>query len=128
MPDAGLGLGLASQLEQTRLSSVASIRLRSKKIARCLLRQTRMSRAVNSNGLARASSTLGATRAGSSTWMTIQGSEPTQSGTAKVDVARKWHKTIDRITPSLTTQPKLLIPDIKGNDDSFTYDPGTLYP
>jgi len=48
--------------------------------------------------------------------------------TAKGDVARKWHKTIDRITPSLTTQSKLLIPDIRGNGDSIAYDPGTLYP
>ncbi|PDQ34191.1 MAG: hypothetical protein B5766_12750 [Candidatus Lumbricidophila eiseniae] len=53
---------------------------------------------------------------------------PEKRHTAKGDVARKWHKTIDRITPSLTTQPKLLIPDIKGNGDSVTYDPGTLYP
>lgn len=48
--------------------------------------------------------------------------------TAKGDVARKWYKTIDRITQSLTTEPKLLIPDIKGNGDAIAYDPGTLYP
>lgn len=48
--------------------------------------------------------------------------------TAKSDVARKWYKTIDRITPSLLKEPKLLIPDIKGNSDAITYDPGTLYP
>ncbi|TFD75460.1 hypothetical protein E3T54_12090 [Cryobacterium sp. Sr8] len=48
--------------------------------------------------------------------------------TAKLDTARKWHKTIDRITPSLTYQPKLLIPDIKGNGDAIAFDPGTLYP
>lgn len=48
--------------------------------------------------------------------------------TAKDDVSRKWHKTIDRITPSLTFEPKLLIPDIKGNGDAIAYDPGTLYP
>jgi hypothetical protein len=48
--------------------------------------------------------------------------------TAKSDVARKWHKTIDRITPSLTYEPKLLIPDIKGNGDAIAYDAGTLYP
>ena len=51
-----------------------------------------------------------------------------QRHTAKGDVARKWHKTIDRITPSLTTEPKLLIPDIKGNGDAIAFDPGTLYP
>ncbi|MFT3899612.1 MAG: Eco57I restriction-modification methylase domain-containing protein [Gordonia sp. (in: high G+C Gram-positive bacteria)] len=48
--------------------------------------------------------------------------------TAKGDVERKWYKTIDRITPSLTHEPKLLIPDIKGNGDAIAYDPGTLYP
>lgn len=48
--------------------------------------------------------------------------------TAKGDVERKWYKTIDRITPSLTYEPKLLIPDIKGNGDAIAYDPGTLYP
>ncbi|MCT2977625.1 hypothetical protein EFN79_02370 [Propionibacterium freudenreichii] len=48
--------------------------------------------------------------------------------TAKSDVDRKWYKTIDRITPSLTHEPKLLIPDIKGNGDAIAYDPGTLYP
>ena len=48
--------------------------------------------------------------------------------TAKGDVARRWYKTIDRITPSLTREPKLLIPDIKGDGDAIAYDPGTLYP
>jgi hypothetical protein len=48
--------------------------------------------------------------------------------TAKGDVDRKWYKTIDRITPSLAWEPKLLIPDIKGNGDAIAYDPGTLYP
>ena len=48
--------------------------------------------------------------------------------TAKSDTARRWYKTIDRITPSLTWQEKLLIPDIKGDGDAITYDPGTLYP
>lgn len=48
--------------------------------------------------------------------------------TAKADVERKWYKTIDRITPALTHEPKLLIPDIKGNGDAIAYDPGTLYP
>lgn len=48
--------------------------------------------------------------------------------TAKRDTARLWYKTIDRIWPELTWQEKLLIPDIKGNGDAITYDPGTLYP
>ena len=48
--------------------------------------------------------------------------------TAKGNVARNWYKTIDRITPSLKYEPKLLIPDIKGNGDAIAYDPGTLYP
>jgi hypothetical protein len=48
--------------------------------------------------------------------------------TAKSDTARRWYKTIDRITPSLTWEEKLLIPDIKGDGDAITYDSGTLYP
>lgn len=48
--------------------------------------------------------------------------------TAKSDVERKWYKTIDRITPGLAYEPKLLIPDIKGNGSAITYDPGSLYP
>ncbi|MBV7411823.1 Eco57I restriction-modification methylase domain-containing protein [Dermabacteraceae bacterium TAE3-ERU27] len=48
--------------------------------------------------------------------------------TAKGDTERKWYKTIDRIAPSLTYEPKLLIPDIKGNGDAIAYDPGRLYP
>lgn len=48
--------------------------------------------------------------------------------TAKDNVAKRWYKTIDRITPSLTWEPKLLIPDIKGDGDAIAYDPGTLYP
>lgn len=48
--------------------------------------------------------------------------------TAKGDVARKWYKTIDRITPALTSEPKLLIPDIKGNGDAIAYDSGEYYP
>ncbi len=46
-------------------------------------------------------------------------------------VARKntkgWYRTIDRITPSLTTTPKLLIPDIKGGAH-IVYDDGHFYP
>lgn len=38
-----------------------------------------------------------------------------------------WYKTIDRIYPALTYQPKLLIPDIKG-DATVVFDPGTAYP
>lgn len=48
--------------------------------------------------------------------------------TAQGDTARKWYKTIDRITPALTSEPKLLIPDIKGNGNAIAFDPGTLYP
>lgn len=48
--------------------------------------------------------------------------------TAKAAGAGRWYKTIDRITPSLTWEPKLLIPDIKGDGDAIAYDPGTLYP
>jgi len=38
-----------------------------------------------------------------------------------------WYRTIDRITPSLATTPKLLIPDIKG-DAHVVYEDGRLYP
>ncbi len=38
-----------------------------------------------------------------------------------------WYRTIDRITPSLTHRPKLLIPDIKG-EASIVLDKGSLYP
>ncbi len=48
--------------------------------------------------------------------------------TARSDPGRRWYKTIDRITPSLTTREKLLVPDIKGDGDSIAFDPGTLYP
>lgn len=48
--------------------------------------------------------------------------------TAKSNVAARWYRTIDRITPGLTWEPKLLIPDIRGNGDAIAYDPGTLYP
>lgn len=48
--------------------------------------------------------------------------------TAKENVTKRWYKTIDRITPSLAWEPKLLIPDIRGDGDSIAYDPGTVYP
>lgn len=38
-----------------------------------------------------------------------------------------WYRTIDRIYPELTHEPKLLIPDIKG-DTHIVYEPGKLYP
>ncbi len=38
-----------------------------------------------------------------------------------------WYRTIDRITPSLAKQPKLLIPDIKG-DANIVLDESGLYP
>ncbi len=38
-----------------------------------------------------------------------------------------WYRTIDRITPSITQKPKLLIPDIKG-EASIVLDEGRLYP
>ncbi|WP_265282426.1 Eco57I restriction-modification methylase domain-containing protein [Verminephrobacter aporrectodeae] len=41
--------------------------------------------------------------------------------------AKRWYRTIDRITPSLANRPKLLIPDIKG-DAQVVYEPGLLYP
>ena len=39
----------------------------------------------------------------------------------------KWYRTIDRIHADLATQPKLLIPDIKGHANIVVED-GTLYP
>ncbi|MGJ8639993.1 MAG: Eco57I restriction-modification methylase domain-containing protein [Opitutaceae bacterium] len=38
-----------------------------------------------------------------------------------------WFKTIDRIYPSLTATPKLVIPDIQG-EPQVAYDPGEYYP
>ncbi len=40
---------------------------------------------------------------------------------------KNWYRTIDRIWPQLTSQPKLLIPDIKGKTH-VVYEPGDLYP
>ncbi|MCX7111097.1 MAG: Eco57I restriction-modification methylase domain-containing protein [Proteobacteria bacterium] len=40
---------------------------------------------------------------------------------------KNWYRTIDRITPSLTSKPKLLIPDIKG-EAHIVYEEGKLYP
>ncbi len=41
--------------------------------------------------------------------------------------AQRWYRTIDRITPSLASRPKLLIPDIKG-EAQVVYEEGRLYP
>lgn len=38
-----------------------------------------------------------------------------------------WYRTIDRINPALTQQPKLLIPDIKG-EAHIVFETGRLYP
>ncbi len=50
---------------------------------------------------------------------------------AKRHVAQKvpanWYRTIDRIYPALATEPKLLIPDIKG-EAHIVYEDGHLYP
>ena len=40
---------------------------------------------------------------------------------------KRWYRTIDRITPSLASRPKLLIPDIKG-EAQVVYEEGRLYP
>lgn len=40
---------------------------------------------------------------------------------------RGWYRTIDRIYPELLSQPKLLIPDIKG-EANVVFDEGRLYP
>ncbi len=50
---------------------------------------------------------------------------------SKRHIAKKvpahWYRTIDRIQPALARQPKLLIPDIKG-DAQVVYEGGHLYP
>ena len=38
-----------------------------------------------------------------------------------------WYRTIDRITPSLSSRPKLLIPDIRG-EAQVAFEGGNLYP
>lgn len=48
-----------------------------------------------------------------------------QRSTAKGKPA-EWHKTIDRITPSLSYRQKLLIPDIKGSAN-VVFEPGQHY-
>ena len=57
--------------------------------------------------------------------------EARQSVIARRHCARKapthWYRTIDRIVPSLTTRPKLLIPDIKGKAH-IVFEGGELYP
>lgn len=40
---------------------------------------------------------------------------------------KAWYRTIDRIDPALTTTPKLLVPDIKG-DAQIVLDEGSFYP
>ena len=42
-------------------------------------------------------------------------------------IPSNWYRTIDRITPSLTKRPKLLVPDIKG-EAHIVYEDGKLYP
>lgn len=39
----------------------------------------------------------------------------------------RWYRTIDRITPSLASRPKLLVPDIKG-EAHIVFEKGELYP
>ncbi|WP_084211932.1 Eco57I restriction-modification methylase domain-containing protein [Geoalkalibacter subterraneus] len=57
--------------------------------------------------------------------------EERKSVIAKRHCAQKapsnWYRTIDRIWPGLTSKPKLLIPDIKG-EAHIVFEPGKLYP
>ncbi|MDT8444933.1 MAG: Eco57I restriction-modification methylase domain-containing protein [Desulfuromonadales bacterium] len=57
--------------------------------------------------------------------------EERKSVIAKRHCAQKapsnWCRTIDRIWPELTSKPKLLIPDIKG-EAHIVFEPGKLYP
>ncbi len=41
--------------------------------------------------------------------------------------SERWYRTIDRITPTITHTPKLLIPDIKG-EANIVYEEGKYYP
>ncbi len=41
--------------------------------------------------------------------------------------SERWYRTIDRITPTITHMPKLLIPDIKG-EANIVYEEGKYYP
>ncbi|KQV52830.1 hypothetical protein ASC95_08475 [Pelomonas sp. Root1217] len=58
----------------------------------------------------------------------LQAHKPAIAGrhVAKRD-EKRWYRTIDRITPSLASRPKLLIPDIKG-EAQVVYEEGKLYP
>jgi hypothetical protein len=57
--------------------------------------------------------------------------EARKDAIAQRHVAQKtpanWYRTIDRITEALTHEPKLLIPDIKG-EAQIVYDEGKFYP
>ncbi len=57
--------------------------------------------------------------------------EARKSQIARRHIAQKvpasWYRTIDRIHPALALQPKLLIPDIKG-EAHVVYESGDLYP
>jgi len=57
--------------------------------------------------------------------------EERKAAIAKRHCAQKapsnWYRTIDRIWPELTSKPKLLIPDIKG-EAHIVFEPGKLYP
>ena len=54
-----------------------------------------------------------------------------QDAIARRNVAKRnsvgWYRTIDKIYPSLVSQPKLLVPDIKGKS-TFVVDEGRYYP
>jgi hypothetical protein len=60
------------------------------------------------------------------TYLNKHGSEIRKRHVSKKN-PNNWYRTIDRITPSLTYKPKLLIPDIKGTAH-VVYEPGKLYP
>lgn len=53
--------------------------------------------------------------------------EPLQKRYVAKKNSQHWYKTIDRINPSLTSQDKIILPDISGNTHLFI-DKGNFYP
>lgn len=48
--------------------------------------------------------------------------------TAKSNPEVRWFKTIDKVTATLTSEPKILVPDVKNPASAFTLDRGDYYP
>lgn len=48
--------------------------------------------------------------------------------TAKSNPELKWYKTIDKVSETLCTESKILVPDVKNPASAFTLDQGDYYP